>query len=53
MNTVVCGTVRLPLDISTLGTVYWGYVGQFGGPINVRLESDKEALHELLSLLLR
>ena len=53
VNTVVCGRVRLRLDICTLGTVYWGYVGQFGGLINVRLESDREALHGLLSLLLR
>ena len=42
------GTVRLPQDSSILGTVYWGYVGEFVGPINIQLESDKDALRELL-----
>ena len=48
VNTLVRGTVRLPLDSSTLRTVYWGCVGEFVGPLNIYLESDKDALRELL-----
>jgi hypothetical protein len=48
VNTQVRGTVRLPLDSSTLGTVCRGCVGEFVGPLNIQLESNKDALRELL-----
>jgi hypothetical protein len=38
VNTLVRGTVRLPLDSFILGIVNWGCVGEFVGPINIQLE---------------